>query len=307
MKAVQINEYGHSDKLKSVEVPIPQIKDDEVLVKIHDAGINPADWKIREGYMKAVSPASFPLGMGQDFAGEVLDVGSNVKKFKRGDRVFGFARGSAYAEMAAVPQDKIAIMPEKADFIHASALPTAGLTAYQIVMDEIKIQPDQKILVHGAAGGVGSYLVQIAIHEKAFVIANAAGEDAEYLKNLGVQQVIDFKTQRFEEFVKDADAVVDLVGGEVAERSYQVLKKGGVLLSTVGAAKEEEGQKYGVRTISFLMKPNGDELQKLAELYDSGDLEPRIDRVVPFEDYRIAQDLVQSGQAHGKIVMQIPQ
>jgi len=306
MKAIRIHEFGHSDKLNSEEAPVPKIQDSEVLVKIHDAGVNPMDWKVREGYMKGAQPSVFPLTMGQDFSGEILDIGSKVQKFKTGDKVFGFARGT-YAEFAAIAEDKVALMPTSADFVTAAALPTPGLTAYQILIDTIRAKEHDRILIHGAAGAVGSFLVQIAQHLKIDVIANASAEDSEYLKRIGAKQVIDYKTERFEDLVQNLDAVIDLVGGETAKRSYSVVKKDGILLSTVGAVDPKEAEKFGIRVESFLMKPDARELEKLANFFDQGIILPRVDRVVPFEEFREAQDLVQSGQAHGKIVLEVLQ
>jgi len=306
MKAIQIHGYGHSDKLSSEDVPPPKTSESDVLVKIHDAGVNPMDWKVREGYMKDAKPAKFPLTMGQDFAGQVIEVGSKVQKFKVGDRVFGFAQGT-YTEYAAIPEDKIASMPKSADFVTAAALPTPGLTAYQILMDIVQAKEKDRILIHGAAGAVGSFLVQMAKHLKAEVIAHASAEDKDFLLRIGASQVIDYKTQRFEEQVQDLDVIIDLVGGDTAKRSYQAVKKGGILLSTVGAADPKEGEKFGIRTHSFLMKPDAGELEKLADLVDQRIVAPRVDRVVPFNGFREAQDLVQSGQAHGKIILEVLQ
>ena len=302
MKAIRIHDYGHSDKLHLEEIPRPKIETNQVLVKIHDAAVNPMDWKVREGLMKKMSSTNLPLTLGQDFAGEIVEVGAEVSKFKAGDRVFGFAQG-AYAEFAAIPEDKIATIPTSLDFVTAAALPTAGVTAYQILTSAVQIKPKDKILIHGAAGAVGSFLVQIAKHLGAEVIANASSEDADYLNHIGANHLIDYKTQRFEEFAKDMDVVVDLIGGETAKRSYQVIKKGGALVSTLGAADPKEGEKFGIRAISFVMKPDAEDLKKLADLVDQGKVNPRVDRIVPFDEFREAQDLVQSGQSHGKIIL----
>lgn len=306
MKAVRIYDYGHSDQLSSDDIPSPKIKDNEVLVKIHDAGVNPVDWKIREGYMKDMRPVQFPLTIGQDFAGEVIEVGSKILRFKSGDRVFGFAQG-AYAEFAAIPEEKIAMMPNSADFIVGASLPTPGLTAYQIVMDVIQPKRGDRILVHGAAGAVGSFVVQIATHLGAEVIANASFKDKEYLTRIGVKQIIDYRTQRFEQLVSDLDAVVDLVGGITAERSYQIVKKGGILVSTVGAVDQAKGENFGIRAQSIIMKPEASGLEKLAKLVDEGVIKPRVDRILPLEQVREAQDLVQAGQTNGKIILEVLQ
>jgi NADPH:quinone reductase-like Zn-dependent oxidoreductase len=306
MKAIRIHNYGHSDKLNSEEIPVPKINEDQVLAKIHDAGVNPIDWKLREGQIKDMRPINFPQTVGQDFAGEISEVGAKVSKFKVGDHVFGFAQG-AYAEFAAISVDKLAMIPESLDFINAASLPTPGLTAYQILTDAIQIKPNDKILIHGAAGSVGSFLVQIAKHLGAEVIASASAEDSDYLSRIGAHHLIDYKKQKFQEIVKDLDAVVDLIGGETAKKSYQVVKKGGILVSTVGAVDQKEGDKFGIRTNAFVMKPEAGGLEKLAELVEQGAINPRIDRIVPYDQFREAQDLVQAGQAHGKIIIGILQ
>ena len=221
------------------------IADDQVLVRVHDAGVNPIDWKIRQGYLKQVMPASFPLTIGQDFAGEVADHGKAVDRFAAGDRVFGFAQG-AYAEYVAASVSEIAAMPASMDFVTAAALPTAGSTALQVIRDVVKAKSGMTILVHGAAGGVGSFASQIAKNFGARVIGTASGDDIEYLKSIGVDEVIDYQRERFEEKAGEVDAVVDLVGGDTLVRSYMVVKSGGVLVTTVHAL-ERRGDDFQVR------------------------------------------------------------
>ena len=212
MKAIRIHTYGDVNTLQLEEAPTLAIESDQLLVRIRDAGVNPIDWKIREGYLKSRMPANFPLTMGQDFAGEVVEQGKDVQSFNIGDRVFGFAQGT-YAEYAAAPASTVAVMPRSLTFEVAAALPTAGSTALQIIRDVVKAQSGMTILIHGAAGGVGSFATQVARHLGARVIATATGaDDIAYLTSLGVEQVIDFKKERFEEQVHGADAVVDLVG-----------------------------------------------------------------------------------------------
>lgn len=303
MKVAVIHSFGGSDKIKIEDSPRPQIKSDGVLVRIHDAGINPIDWKIREGYMKSAQP-QFPLTLGQDFAGEVVEVGPNVKGFRKGDSVFGFARGS-YAEFASVSTDKISLMPKSLDFETAAAIPTAGLTAWQLLMDQAHIKEGQKILIHGAAGGVGSFAVQLAVWKKAHVIATAAASDAEYLKGLGAQKIIDYKTTRFEEVAKDVDIVIDLVGGDTLSRSYQIMNKGGIALSTVGSVKEAEASAHNIRGINFVMTPNSKDLAELAKLFEQKVLRLRKGEVLPLAEAKKAQDLNQKGHSHGKIILKM--
>lgn len=304
MKAIQIRSYGGSDQMKLEEAPSPQAEAGQVLVRIHGAGVNPVDWKIREGLRKQMHTDRFPMTLGQDFAGEVLEAGDGVTEFGRGDRVFGFASGS-YAELAAVPVEKIARVPEGMDYVTAASIPTAGLTAFQILAREIQPRRGDSILIHGAAGGVGSFAVQIAKHFGARVIANASGTDEKYLRSIGADAVIDYHARKFENVVHDLDAVIDLVGGDVCERSYAVVKRGGVLVTTTHAADPGKAEKLGIRAVNFLMKADGGDLAALARLVENGAVKPRIYRVFPLGEARDAQDLNQQGRTHGKVVLEI--
>src|SRR6185369_6128604 len=198
MKAIRIHEYGDADTLRLEEIPRLSIEDDQILVRVQDAGVNPIDWKIRQGYMKQVMPANFPMTIGQDFAGDVVETGKSARQFVVGQRVFGFAQGT-YAEYVAAPASTIAAIPNSIDFTTAAALPTAGSTALQIVRDVVAAKSGMSILIHGAAGGVGSYATQIAKHLGARVMGTAASADIEYLKSLGVDEIIDYQRERFED------------------------------------------------------------------------------------------------------------
>ncbi|MBS1971818.1 MAG: NADP-dependent oxidoreductase [Bdellovibrionales bacterium] len=303
MKVARIYSYGGSDEIKIEDSEQPQISKNEVLVKIHDAGINPIDWKIREGYMKPATP-HFPLTLGQDFSGDVIDVGGKVSGFKKGDRVFGFAHGS-YAEFATATPEKIALIPKSLDYETAASIPTAGLTAWQLLIQEGHVKADQNVLIHGAAGGVGSFACQIAIWKKANVIATAAADDIPYLQKLGVKKIIDYKTKRFEEFAKDIDIVIDLVGGDTLSRSYQLMKKRGIALSTVGSYKDSEASKFGAHGVNFVMTPNAKDLAELASLVANKTLKPRVSEILPLTDVKRAQDLNQKGHTHGKVLLRM--
>lgn len=303
MKVARIYSYGNSDQIKIEESPQPQIRDKGVLVKIHDAGVNPVDWKIREGFMKQASP-HFPLTLGQDFAGEIVAVGKGVTGFKPGDNVFGFAPGS-YAEYASVSTEKMALMPRSLNYETAASIPTPGLTAWQLMIDKAQIKAKQTVLIHGAAGGVGSIACQIALWKKADVVATAAADDIPYLQSLGVKKVIDYKKNRFEEFSKDIDVVLDLVGGDTLSRSYQVMKKGGLALSTVGAFRESEAAKFGVAGANFVMSPNAEDLKEIAQLVDQKMIQVRVGEVLPLKDAKRAQDMNQKGHTHGKVVLKV--
>jgi NADPH:quinone reductase-like Zn-dependent oxidoreductase len=304
MKAIRIYEYGNADTLKLDEAPQLSIEDDQVLVRVRDAGVNPIDWKIRQGYMKQVMPANFPLTLGQDFAGEVVERGKAVDQFAIGNRVFGFAQGT-YAEYAAAPISTVAAMPKSMDFATAAALPTAGSTALQIIRDIVKAAPGITVLIHGAAGGVGSFASQIARNMGARVIGTATGPDLDYLKSLHVDEVIDFKRERFEEKAGGVDAVVDLVGGETLARSYAVVKKGGVLVTTVQPVDESAAKQAGIRAVQMFMKRNAADLAELSRLVEKGAVKPRLSQTMELRQAREAQELSETGRAQGKVVLKV--
>jgi NADPH:quinone reductase-like Zn-dependent oxidoreductase len=304
MKAIRIHEYGNAGTLKLEDVPPLSINNDQILVRVRDAGVNPIDWKIRQGYLKQAMRATFPLTLGQDFAGEVAECGNSVKVFSIGDQVFGFAQGS-YAEYAAAPVGTVAAIPPPLDYATAAALPTAGLTALQIIRDVVEAKPGMTILIHGAAGGVGSYASQIAKSFAAHVIGTATGPDIQYLRSLGVDDVIDYKHERFEDRAKAVDAVVDLVGGETLKRSYAVVKPGGVLATTVQSVDEPAAERTGIRAVHVLMRKNSADLSELATLVKRGVVRPRLARTMNLSEAQEAQQLSETGSIHGKVILKV--
>ena len=303
IKAVRIAQYGGSDQLRYEEVPQPEIGPGYVLAKVRYAGVNPIDWKIREGYMKQARQARFPLTLGQDFAGEIVAGGGDSSRFKAGDRVFGFGEGT-YAEFTAAPVTLIAAIPEKVDFAVAAALPTPGVTALQAIRDCVQPKPGSRILIQGAAGSVGSLATQIAKRWGAQVIGTASGEDIVYLRSLGHVQVVDYKHDRFEA-VGQVDAVLDLIGGETAARSFALVKKGGVIVSTVGGANPERAAQAGIRGVNLVSKGNAADLSELAGLVERGDVKPRMGEEFRLEQAREAQDASQQGRAKGKVLLKV--
>ncbi|HWF39895.1 MAG TPA: NADP-dependent oxidoreductase, partial [Candidatus Acidoferrales bacterium] len=303
IKAVRIAQYGGSDQLKYEEIPLPEIGPGYVLAKVRYAGLNPIDWKIREGYMKNFRPVSFPLTLGQDFAGEIVVGGGDSGSFQTGERVFGFGDGT-YAEFTAAAITGIAAIPGKMEFAVAAALPTSGLTALQAIRDYVQPKPGARILIHGAAGAIGSFATQIANRWGAQVIGTASGEDIVYLRSLGHVQVVDYKQERFES-VGQVDAVLDLVGGETAVRSFAVVKKGGVMVSTVGAANAEMAERAGIRGVNMVSKGNAGDLSEIAGLVERGDVKPRMGEVFLLQQAREAQDASQQGRAKGKILLKV--
>jgi NADPH:quinone reductase-like Zn-dependent oxidoreductase len=266
--------------------------------------VNPIDWKIRQGYMKQVMPAQFPLTIGQDFAGEVAERGKAVDSFTVGDRVFGFAEGT-YAEYAAAPVSTVARIPDSIDFATAAALPTAGSTALQIVRDVAQAKPGLTILIHGAAGGVGSFASQIAKQLGERVIGTASGADIDYLKSLRVDEVIDYKKERFEEKVGKVDVVVDLVGGETLARSYKAVKQGGLLVTTVQPIDETAARQAGIRAVMVIMRRNSADLAELARLVAEGAVKPRVGDTMNLSDAKQAQQLSETGKTQGKVILKV--
>jgi NADPH:quinone reductase-like Zn-dependent oxidoreductase len=303
IKAVRIAQYGGSDQLKYEEIPLPEIGPGYVLAKVRYAGLNPIDWKIREGYMKNFRPVSFPLTLGQDFAGEIVAGGGDSGRFQTGERVFGFGDGT-YAEFTAAAITGIAAIPGKMEFPVAAALPTSGLTALQAIRDYVQPKPGTRILIHGAAGAIGSFATQIAKGWGAQVIGTASGEDIVYLRSLGHVQVVDYKHERFET-VGQVDAVLDLIGGETATRSFAVVKKGGVMVSTVGGANAELAARAGIRGVNMVSKGNPADLSEIAGLVVRGDVKPRMGEVFRLEQAREAQDLSQEGRGKGRILLEV--
>ncbi|MBC7396354.1 MAG: NADP-dependent oxidoreductase [Bdellovibrionales bacterium] len=305
MRAIQINSYGGPSKIKMAESACPEPLAHQVRVKINDAGVNPIDWKIRAGMHASHVREHFPLVLGQDFAGEVVKLGVGVANFAIGDRVVGFAEDGAYAEYAVVDTDQITHTPQTIEDEVAAAVPTSGLTAYQLIMDAAAVQPGQLVLIHGASGGVGSVAVQIANWRGAHVIANASAKDADYLRRLGAEEIIDHYTERFENLVSGADAVIDLVGGETAERSLGVLRPGGVLVSTVGATANLFLSSKSILTVDFVMKRDIAQLAHLMKLIEEGFVEIRIAETLPLDQAAQAHILSQRGHLPGKIVLRV--
>ena len=227
MKAVRVHEYGGPEVLKYENAPMPEAGDGEILVRVHAAGVNPADWKVRAGYFKAFVPFPIPFVPGTDFSGTVAALGSGARGFAVGEAVFGrtqFGRSGSYAEYTTTKPDLIAAKPASLDHIHAAAVPTASLTAWQSLFGDrsVDLKPGQTILIHGAAGGVGSFAVQLAKWRGAKVLGTASAKNEEYLRKLGVDQVIDYTKQPFDTVVHDVDAVFDTIGGDVEARSWRV-------------------------------------------------------------------------------------
>jgi NADPH:quinone reductase-like Zn-dependent oxidoreductase len=308
MKAVRIHEYGGPEVLRYEDAPRPEAAAGDVLVRVHAAAVNPVDWKVRAGYAKGLVKHSLPLIPGWDFSGVVESAGSGVRDWKAGDEVYArpdLSRDGAYAEYIAVRASEIARKPKSLDHIHASATPLAGLTAWQALFDAAGLQPGQRVLVHAAAGGVGTFAVQLAHWKGAYVIGTASARNHEFLRELGADELIDYQTTRFEEAVHDVDVVLDTMAGETRARSWQVLKKGGVLVSVLGPPSPEEAAAHGVRGTSVFVQPNPGQLRELAAAADSGTIRPIVEAVLPLAEAARAHEMNQTLHTRGKIVLQV--
>jgi NADPH:quinone reductase-like Zn-dependent oxidoreductase len=308
MKAVRIHAYGGPEVLVFEDAPRPKPGKGEVLVRIHAAGVNPVDWKVREGYAKDRLHHKLPLILGWDVAGVVEAAGRGVKRFKPGDEVFSRpdgARDGAYAEYIVIKESELALKPKFIDFIQAAAIPLACMTAWQAIFDTAKLSTGQKILIHAAAGGVGSYAVQLAKWKGAHVIGTASAGNHDLLRQLGADETIDYQNQHFEDIVHDADVVFDTIGGDTQKRSWNVLRKDGILVSIVTPPSEQEAAAHGVRSAYIFMHPDAAELTQIAELVDAGKLKPIVETVLPLSQARHAHEQSQSGHTRGKIVLKV--
>ena len=308
MKAVRIHEYGGPEVLRYEDAPRPVVKPDEVLIRVHAAGVNPVDWKVREGHAKSMLKYPMPFIPGWDVSGVVQTTGLDTSRLKAGDEVYSrpdISRDGAYAEYIAVRESEVALKPKSVDHVQAAAVPLAALTAWQALFDAAKIEPGQTLLIHGAAGGVGTFAVQLAKLKGARVIGTASKKNHEFLRSLGVDETIDYNTSRFEDVVHGVDAVLDTITGETMERSWQVLKKDGILVSILQPPSQEKAAAHGVRCAHTFVQPSVPHLNEIAKLLDAGKLKVVVEKVFPLWEARAAQDLSQTGHVRGKIVLRV--
>jgi NADPH:quinone reductase-like Zn-dependent oxidoreductase len=306
MKAIRIHNYGGPDVLRYEDTPRPAPGPGELLIKVHAASVNPLDWKSRAGYLKDFIPHTLPFIPGWDASGVVEAVGSGVAHFKLADEVYVHTnRDGTYAEYAIVTETETALRPRSVDHVHAAAIPLAALTAWQALFDKAQLCAGQKILIHGAAGGVGSFAVQFAKWKGAHVIGTASGKNQAFLRELGVDEPADYEKVRFENIVHDVDVVFDTVGGDTQERSWKVLNKSGILVSTVQPPSAELAAKYGVQAEFLGVQPSSSQLAEITGLVDSGYVKPVVQTVLPLSDARRAHELSEKGHVRGKIVLKI--
>ena len=331
MKTFVVERYGKGGLL-AAEMPNPTIAPDEILVRVCAASINPLDKMLRNGEFKQLLKYKTPFVLGHDLAGVVVDIGSEVRGYKIGDEIFARPRDlhiGAFAEYIAINPKDIALKPKTLTMEQAAAVPLVALAAWQALVDLAQVKPGQKVLVHAGAGGLGSTAIQVAKHLGAYVSTTANAKDAERLRTLGADEIIDYTTTNFADVLSGYDAVLDSLGGENLARSMTILKPGGLAISVVGPPDamfasqigqpllrpvmallswkvRARARKLGVRYSFFFMQANGAQLQALAALYDADVLRPVLDRVFPFSETLDALAYVEQGRAKGKVVVTMP-
>ncbi|MBM0107396.1 NADP-dependent oxidoreductase [Steroidobacter sp. S1-65] len=306
MRALLMTDYGGSEVLRIGEASVPMPSSGEVQIRIHAAGVNPVDWKIRAGRLQRTSPVTLPYIPGRDVAGIIRSVGPGVTRWKVGDSVIAVLDGGGFAEYVNVPVENVAPKPAKLSFEEAAGIPTASLAAWRTLIVNADIKQGQRVLIHGGAGGVGSTAVQLAHWRGAHVITTASERNHEYLKALGADEVIDYRTTRFEDVVKNVDVVLDTVGGETLQRSPAVLRQGGTLLTIVGRPPAEACSERKLRCPSpstATRAQPGEELAELGKLFDQGTLKMNLDARFPLEQATKALELSEGGHARGKIIV----
>jgi alcohol dehydrogenase len=315
MKSVQINRYGSSEVVEvNKDMPEPTVSAGKVLVNVKAAGVNPADWKIREGYFQQMIPLQFPSTMGTDISGIIKELGEGVSNswLKQGDEVYGqasavFGGGSgAFAELALTNKDSIAHKPRTLNHIEAAALTTVGVRAWQALVENIELSKDKKILIHGGAGGIGSIAIQLAKRLGAYVTTTVSTNDKQFVQTLGANQVIDYKTENFEDMIHDYDAVFDTVGGDTYKRSFAILKKGsGIIVSMLEQPNSQLMNQHEVKAVFLLSQANRERLTKLAQWVDQNNVKVNIDKTFSLDEAAKAIDYQKDAHPRGKIVLTV--
>ena len=308
MKAVAMHAYGGPEVLKYEDAARPDPATGEVLVRVHAAAVNPVDWKVRAGHLRGFLNYSLPLIPGWDLSGVVEATGAGVTDWKQGDAVYArpdLRRNGAYAEYIAVRASELGHKPRSIDHVQASAIPLACLTAWQALFDAGGLKAGQRVLIHAAAGGVGTFAVQLAKWKGAHVVGTASERNHAFLRELGADEVIDYTKTNFEEVVRDVDVVLDTMAGQTRDRSWKVLKKDGILVSILGQPSPEDAAQHGVRAAGVFVEPNQAQLGEIAKLVDSGKLRPIIETVLPLAQAARAHEMNQTLHTRGKIVLQV--
>ena len=313
MKSIQIKRYGSSDVMEVNDTAsVPSLPPGKILINVNAAGVNPIDWKIREGYMQQMIHLQFPLTLGMDFSGVIKQIGENTPSdFKQGNEVYGQAsvlRGGsgAFAELALVDKDTIAHKPKTLNHLQSAALPLVGVSAWQAIVENIGLSKGQKILIHGGAGGIGSIAIQLAKHLGAYVATTASTNDKQFVQELGADQVVDYTTEKFEDTIHDYDAVFDTVAGDTYKKSFKVLKKGsGIIVSMLEQPNSELMNQYGVKALFQFTQVNRERLTKLAEWVDQNNIKVNVDKTFSLNEAAKALDYQKDVHPRGKVVLTV--
>lgn len=332
MKAFIVDRYGSADRVRASEVPDPETREDDVLIEIHAAGVNPLDSKIRDGEFKLFLPYRLPLILGNELAGVVIRVGSRVRRFKPGDEVYARPdknRIGTFAEFIAVSEEDLAIKPKSLTMEEAASIPLVGLTAWQALIEKAQLKKGQKVLIHAGSGGVGTFAIQLAKNVGATVATTTSTANIDLVRRLGADIVIDYKKDSFEEILRDYDVVLNSLDEKTLTKSLRVLKPGGNLISISGPPDPEFARHLGLSRIvelvmrllsfrirrqakrhqvnySFLfMRASGDQLRQIGSLVETGAIHPVLDRVFSFESTKEAMAYVEKGRAKGKVVVKV--
>jgi NADPH:quinone reductase-like Zn-dependent oxidoreductase len=306
MKAIRIHGFGDLEVLQLDDVPIPKPGEGELLVRIHAASVNPVDYKIRRGTVPWVSREMLPMTLGRDLSGTVESAGAGVDAFSDGDALYamlgGIDRGS-YAEYVLVRPNEAAPKPARLSHIEAAAVPLAALTAWQGLFDHGHLEDGQTVLIHGGSGGVGHFAIQFAKVKGAAVSTTVSAQNLDFVEELGADRAIDYESQRFDKIARDVDLVLDLIGGETRERSWSVLKPGGVLVSALGEPSREEAMRHRAHGVGYRAQPNAGQLAEIGRLIDQGKVRPVIMASYPLAEARQAHERLERGHVRGKIVL----
>lgn len=307
MKAVRIHDFGGPDVVRFEELPTPTPKEDEILVRVCAASVNPVDHKTWEGKYPAVRRDALPFTLGRDISGMVERCGSAAPGFRQGDAIYAMLepQQGGFAEYVALKENEAAAKPMNLSHAEAAAVPLAALTAWQGLFDNGNLQAGQRVLIHGGAGGVGHFAIQFAKVAGANVLTTVANKDCAFARELGADEAIDYKAQRFEELMQDIDLVFDLVGGETQQRSWSILRTGGTLVSTLGQPPRDMASKFGIRALGYQAQPNAEQLTAIADLIDARRVRPVIAATYPFMQIAEAEKSQETGHPRGKIVLQL--
>ena len=310
MKAIRAHEFGEPDVLQMDDISVPVPQDDELLIKVCATSVNPVDWKILKGGYQSRFPVTLPLTPGWDVSGIVEKVGADVKDFKPGDEVYSRpdpTKNGAFAEYIVVKANIAAIKPATIDHVHAAAIPLAGLTAWQGLFQYGQLQAGQKVFIHAASGGVGTFAVQFAKWKGAYVIGTASDKNLDFVKQLGADEMIDYKKEKFEDKLSGIDLVFDTVGGDTQKRSLKVLKNGGRLITTLKPEFENEAKEKNIHLQGYTAQSYPADLRQIAALIDEQIIKPVISRIMPLTEAKMAEKLNKEGHTRGKIVLNVAQ